>query len=61
MASRICYFKVHGANGLALAADVTDGLASKANSSDVTDALALKADASDLASKADAVITAAWN
>jgi hypothetical protein len=54
MASRIAYFKVHGANGLALASDVTDSLASKANSSDVTDALALKADASDLALKADA-------
>ena len=33
--NRVCYFKKLGANGLALAADVSDALGQKANSADV--------------------------
>ena len=39
--NRICYFKKIGANGLALAADVSDALGQKANTADVYTASAV--------------------
>ena len=39
--NRLCYFKKLGANGLALAVDVSDALGQKANSADVYSASAV--------------------
>lgn len=57
--NRVCYFKKLGANGLALAADVSDALGQKANSADVYLAsavdtlLSVKLVASDISGKAN--------